>query len=200
MTNEKSAQKSVKPDAMGLAKAATAAIKGQGPAPVHLWNPAFCGDLDIRIARDGQWYYLGTPIGRAPLVRLFSNILKREGDQYFLVTPAEKVGIKVDDAPLYVVDCDRMGEGTAQILRLTTKTEEVVTLDADHALRVQRDPVTDEPSPYVHIRSGLEARIDRKTFYRLIDHGSHEMRDGAQWFGLWSAGCFFPIILSAELT
>ena len=200
MTNGNSPQNIVKPDADGLAKAATAAAKGHGPAPVHLWNPAFCGDLDIRIARDGQWYYLGTPIGRAPLVRLFSNILKREGDRYFLVTPAEKVGITVDDAPLYVVDCDQTGEGRDQILRLTTKTDEVVTLDANHALRVTRDAQTDEPSPYVHIRSGLEARIDRKTFYRLIDFGSYEPRDGTQWFGLWSAGCFFPIIPSAELT
>lgn len=204
MTNEKSAQNFVRPpappSAEGLAKAASGVAKGRGPAPVHLWNPDFCGDLDIRIARDGQWYYLGTPIGRAPLVKLFSNILKREGDAYFLVTPAEKVGIKVDDAPLFVVDFEREGEGQAQVLQVICKTDEVVTLDADHALRVARDSVTDEPSPYVHIRSGLDARIDRKTFYRLIELGTHEPRDGTLWFGLWSAGCFFPIIPSAELT
>lgn len=204
MTNEKSAQKIVSPpnspSAEGLAKAAGAAAKGRGPAPVHLWNPDFCGDLDIRIAKDGLWYYLGTPIGRAPLVKLFSNILKREGDAYFLVTPAEKVGIKVDDAPLFVVDFEVEGSGCGQSLRLITKTEEEVTADGDHAIRVERDAVTGEPSPYVHVRSGLDARIDRKTFYRLIELGSHEPRDGADWFGLWSAGCFFPIIPSAELT
>lgn len=204
MTNENSGQKivteGISPSADGLAKAATAAAKGRGPAPVHLWNPEFCGDLDIRIAKDGLWYYLGTPIGRAPLVKLFSNILKREGDAYFLVTPAEKVGIRVDDAPLFVVDFEREGEGRAQVLRLICKTDEEVTVDEGHAIRVVRDAVTGEPSPYVHVRAGLEARIDRKTFYRLVDLGAHEARDGTDWFGLWSAGCFFPILPSAELT
>ncbi len=200
MTNEKSAQNFVSPTADGLANAALAASKGHGPAPVHLWNPAFCGDLDIRIAKDGQWYYLGTPIGRAPLVKLFSNILKREGDRYFLVTPAEKVGIKVDDAPLLVVDFEQQNAGRTQVLHLTTKTEETVTVDADHAIRVERDAITGEPSPYVHVRSGLDARIDRKTFYRLIDLAVHEARDGELWFGLWSSDCFFPIIPSVELT
>ncbi len=200
MTNDKSAQNFVTPNADGLAKAASAASKGRGPAPVHLWTPDYCGDLDIRIAKDGQWSYLGTPIGRAPLVKLFSNILKREGERYFLVTPAEKVGITVDDAPLFVVDFEVEGAGEAQVLRLICKTDEVVTVDAEHALRVDRDAQSGEPSPYVHVRSGLEARIDRKTFYRLVDLGTHEPRDGASWFGLWSAGCFFAIIPSAELT
>lgn len=204
MTNKDSAQKIVRdpkvPSADGLAKAASAVAKGHGPAPVHLWNPAFCGDLDIRIAKDGLWYYLGTPIGRAPLVKLFSNILKREGDAYFLVTPAEKVGIKVDDAPLFVVDFAREGAGRDQVLRLICKTEEKVTVDAEHAIRVVRDPVTGEPSPYLHVRSGLEARIDRKTFYRLVELGTNELRDDVEWFGLWSAGCFFPFIPSAELS
>lgn len=188
------------PSADGLAKAASAVTKGRGPAPVHLWNPPYCGDLDIRIARDGLWYYLGTPIGRAPLVKLFSNILKREEDRYYLVTPVEKVGIRVDDAPLFVVDFEVEGTGRGQVLRLVTRTEDEVTVDAGHALRILREPATGEPSPYVHVRSGLEARIDRKTFYRLIDLGAHEMRDGARWFGLWSSGLFFPIIPSDELT
>ncbi len=200
MTNETSAQKIVTPTADGLAKAASAVAKGRGPAPVHLWNPEFCGDLDIRIAKDGVWYYLGTPIGREPLVKLFSNILKREGDNFFLVTPAEKVGITVDDAPLFVVDFARTGDGSEQLLRLITKTDETVTVDADHAIRVILDAVTGEPSPYVHIRSGLDARIDRKTFYRLVDLGTNEPRDGTDWFGLWSAGVFFPFIPSVELT
>jgi hypothetical protein len=203
MTNETntktSAQNVVSPTADGLAKAASAAAKGRGPAPVHLWNPDYCGELDIRIAKDGLWYYLGTPIGRAPLVKLFSNILKREGDKYFLVTPVEKVGILVDDAPLFVVDHTVEGEGRAQIIQLIAKTDEVVVLDADHAIRVERDAETGEPSPYAHIRSGLDARIDRKTFYRLVELGVHEPRDGTDWFGLWSAGVFFPFIPSAEL-
>ena len=199
MTNENPAQIIVR-DAEGLAKAATAASKGKGPAPVHLWNPAFCGDLDIRIARDGTWFYLGTPIGRLPLVKLFSNILKREGDAYFLVTPAEKVGIRVDDAPLFVVDLEVEGSGHEQVVRLICRTDEEVVVDANHRLRVERDPKTGEPGPYVHVRGGLEARIDRKTFYRLADLGATETRDGTLWFGLWSAGLFFPMIPNAELT
>jgi len=96
MTNPKSAENSAKPSAESLASAAKAASK-KGLPPVHLWNPPFCGDLDMRIARDGTWFYLGTPIGRKPLVKLFSSILRKDGDDYFLVTPVEKVGIKVDE-------------------------------------------------------------------------------------------------------
>jgi hypothetical protein len=202
MANEDDRQKIVTgaPSAEGIARAASAVGKGRGPAPVHLWNPPFCGDLDIRIARDGTWFYLGTPIGRAPLVKLFSNILKLEEGKYYLVTPVEKVGIRVDDAPLHVIDFAVQGAGRDQVIRLQCRTEEEVTLDEDHALRVPRDPVTDEPSPYVHIRGGLEARIDRKTFYRLVDLGTQESRDGASWFGLWSAGQFFSIIPAAHLS
>ena len=188
-----------KPSADTLAAAAKAA-GAKGPPPVHLWNPPFCGDLDIRIARDGTWFYLGTPIGRAPLVKLFASILKREGDDYFLVTPVEKVGIKVDDAPLLATDFDATGEGRSQTLTFTTKTEDVATIDADHPLRVERDPETGEPSPYILIRSNLWALIDRKSFYRLIDLGCHEVHDGTKWFGLWSSGQFFPVIPSSELS
>ena len=189
----------VKPSAEGLAASATAASR-KGPPPVHLWNPPFCGDLDIRIARDGTWFYLGTPIGRAPLVKLFSSILKREGDLYFLVTPVEKVGIRVDDAPLFAVDFEVSGQGRDQTVTFTTKTEDVATLGPGHALRVERDAATGEPSPYIHIRAGLEARIDRKSFYRLVDLCTHEVHEGRDWFGLWSSGLFFPVIPSADIT
>ncbi len=188
----------VKPSADGIAAAVSAAAK-KGPPPVHLWNPPFCGDIDIRIARDGTWFYLGTPIGRAPLVKLFSSILKREGDSYFLVTPVEKVGIRVDDAPLLAVDFEAEGVGRDQILHFVTKTEDRVAADADHRLRVARDAETGEPSPYIHIRAGLEALIDRKSFYRLVELGCHEPQDGESWFGLWSSGVFFPVIPSNEL-
>ncbi|WP_374375071.1 DUF1285 domain-containing protein [Tabrizicola sp.] len=187
-----------KPNADTLAAAAKAAGQ-KGPPPVHLWNPPFCGDLDMRIARDGTWFYLGTPIGRAPLVKLFSSILKREGDAYFLVTPVEKVGIRVDDAPLLAVDFDATGAGTDQTLTFTTRTEDVAVLGPDHPLRVERDPETGEPSPYVLIRRNLWALIDRKSFYRLIDLGCHHDHDGHKWFGLWSSGQFFPVIPSSEL-
>lgn len=187
-----------KPTAEGLVAAAKAAGK-KGPPPVHLWNPPFCGDLDIRIARDGTWYYLGTPFGRMPLVKLFSSILKLEDGRYYLVTPVEKVGITVDDAPLLAVDFEVTGAGAAQDIRFVTKTDDEVTAGPENPIRVARDPETGEPSPYVHVRRGLEALIDRKSFYRLIELGTHETLDGQDWFGLWSQGRFFPIIPSAEL-
>ena len=186
------------PNADTLAAAARSATK-KGPPPVHLWNPPFCGEIDMRIARDGTWFYLGTPIGRAPLVRLFSSILKREGDDYFLVTPVEKVGITVDDAPLLAVDFDVTGSDRDQTLTFTTKTEDLATLDAGHPLRVTRDPKTGEPAPYILIRANLWALIDRKSFYRLVDLGVHHAYEGQDWFGLWSSGQFFPVILSSDL-
>lgn len=187
----------VKPDAEGLMKAAGAAAK-KGPPPVHLWNPPFCGDIDMRIARDGTWFYLGTPIGRAPMVRLFSSILKREGDSYFLVTPVEKVGIKVDDAPLLAVDFAATGAGPDQVLTFVTRTEDEVVAGPGHAIEMRLRGA--EATPYLHVRAGLWALIDRKSFYRLIELGCHAEQDGHSWFGLWSQGQFYPVIRSADLS
>ena len=170
----------------------------KGPPPLHLWNPPFCGDIDIRIARDGLWYYLGTPIGRAPLVKLFSSILKREGEEYFLVTPVEKVRIKVDDAPLFAVDFNATGQGVDQCLRFITKTEDEVDADAAHPVTVTFAE-DGEPSPYIHVRAGLNALIDRKSFFRLVELGCHAPHSGESWFGLWSHGLFMPVIRSADL-
>lgn len=188
----------VKPTAEGVLAAAQAATK-KGPAPVHLWNPAFCGDLDMRIARDGTWFYLGTPIGRPALVRLFSSILKFENGKFYLVTPVEKVGITVDDAPFVAVDFAVSGAGAAQAITFTTQVDDQVTADANHPIRVARDPATGEPAPYVMVRAGLEALIDRKSFYRLVELAVHHRHAGADWFGLWSGGQFFPVIPSADL-
>ena len=149
----------------------------------------------MRIARDGTWFYLGTPIGRFELVKLFSSILKLEEGKYFLVTPVEKVGITVDDAPFVAVDFTASGEGPAQSLCFETHVGDTAIAGPDNPIRVTRDPETGEPSPYVHIRAGLEALIDRKSFYRLVDLGQHH--DG--WFGVWSGGQFFGIIPSEEL-
>jgi len=187
-------EKIVKVSAETLASAARTASKG-GLPPVHLWNPEFCGDLDMRIARDGTWFYLGTPIGRPELVRLFSTILRRDGDDYFLVTPVEKVGITVDDAPFVAQDFEVAGNGVDQILTFETNVGDTVTAGVDTPIRVLRDPDSGEPSPYVLVRANLEALIDRKSFYRLVDIGTHH--EG--WFGLWSAGQFFPVIPSSEL-
>ncbi|MCB1388723.1 MAG: DUF1285 domain-containing protein [Rhodobacteraceae bacterium] len=187
------------PSADTLAAEATKAAKKGGLPPVHLWNPPFCGDLDMCIARDGTWFYLGTPIGRAPLVRLFSTILKLEDGKYFLVTPVEKVGITVEDAPFVAVDFTVSGEGEAQVLRFETNVGDYAEAGAAHPIRVVRDEATGEPSPYVMIRAGLEALIDRKSFYRLVEIGAHHEVEGRSWFGLWSAGMFFPVIPSSEL-
>ena len=119
MAKAMSGQKTVTPSADGIAAAARKAGK-RGLPPVHLWNPPFCGDLDMRIARDGTWFYLGTPIGRFELVRLFSSVLKLEDGKYFLVTPVEKVGITVDDAPFVAVDFTATGDGIDQVLRFET--------------------------------------------------------------------------------
>ena len=189
----------VKPTAESVLASAGKA-KGKGPPPLHLWNPPFCGDIDMRIARDGTWFYLGTPIGRPGLVKLFSSIIRREGDAYFLVTPVEKVGITVDDAPFLAIDLETEGADHNQRVTFTTQVGDIATAGPANPLRIDRDAVTGEPSPYIVIRANLEALIDRKSFYRLIDLCQHAQHQGADWFGLWSSGMFFPIILSAELS
>lgn len=199
MAKQDMAQKIVKPNAEGIAAAAQAAAR-KGPPPVHLWNPPFCGDLDIVIKRDGTWFYLGTPIGRPALVRLFAGILKLEDGRYYLVTPVEKVGITVEDAPFIAVDFTVTSAGSPdQALTFTTNVEDSVTAGPDTRLRITRDPETGEPAPYVMVRRGLEARIDRKSFYRMVDLGEHALHDGLRWFGVRSGGVFFPVIPSDEL-
>ena len=147
----------------------------------------------MRIARDGTWFYEGTPIGRPELVRLFSTILKNEDGKHFLVTPVEKVGITVDDAPFVAVDFEVSGD--PQTLTFETNVGDRMAAGPDHPIRVERDPETGEPAPYVLVRANLEALIDRKSFYRLVEIGAHH--DG--WFGLWSGGSFFPVIPSEDL-
>ncbi|WP_347267934.1 DUF1285 domain-containing protein [Paracoccus sp. (in: a-proteobacteria)] len=169
-------------DAAGIASAAARAA-GRGAPPVHLWNPPHCGDLDMEIRADGSWFYNGSPIGRPALVRLFASILRREGDSYFLVTPVEKVGIRVIDAPFVAVDAEIGAE-----IRLTTNVGDCVTAGPDHAIEIRGS--ADRPRPYVHIRRGLWALIDRKTFYRLADaatpgaDGRMALRSGAAVFAL----------------
>ncbi|MBI1495246.1 DUF1285 domain-containing protein [Halocynthiibacter styelae] len=198
MTKSSNDQKTAAPSAENLASAVKAASK-KGPPPVHLWNPDFCGDLDMRIARDGTWWYLGTPMGRKELVKLFSSIIRKDGEDYFLVTPVEKVGITVDDAPFVAIDFETTGEGRDQVMTFVTHVDDEAVAGPENPIRVVRDPETGEPSPYVLIRANLEALIDRKSFYRLVEIGAHEDVEGESWFGVWSSGQFFPIIPSAEL-
>ncbi|THH34828.1 DUF1285 domain-containing protein [Aliishimia ponticola] len=189
-----SSQKSVTPTPKGLEQSVLEA-KSRGLPPVHLWSPPFCGDIDMRIARDGTWFYEGSPIERFELARLFSTILLLEDGKYFLVTPAEKVGITVDDAPFVAVDFECSGSGPAQVLTFETNMGETVQASADDPIRMERDAETGEPAPYVHVRSGLEALIDRKSFYRLAEIG--EVHEGQ--FGVWSGGVFFAFMPADEL-
>lgn len=193
MAKENGARSLELPSAESLAASASEAGK-RGIPPVEDWNPPFCGDLDMRIARDGTWFYLGTPIGRAGLVKLFSSIIRKDGEDYFLVTPVEKVGIIVDDAPFVAIDFDVAGEGSGQKLRFETHVGDKFVAGPKNPIRVAYND-DGEPSPYVLVRRNLEALIDRKSFYRLVDIGAHH----EDWFGIWSSGTFFPIIESVKL-
>ncbi|MCP9629743.1 DUF1285 domain-containing protein [Rhodopseudomonas palustris] len=172
--------------------AAGQAAAGKGLPPVHLWNPPFCGDLDMRIAGDGTWFYLGTPIGRPALVRLFSTILKREDGKHFLVTPVEKVGITVDDAPFLAVEMARDSDARGPVLRFRTNVDDWVTCDADHALRFE---VAEDGGlmPYLHVRADLWAKVTRALYYDLVDIGEERMVDGVPKFGIASGGAFFAM-------
>jgi hypothetical protein len=165
----------------------------QGPPPVHLWNPPFCGDLDMRIAADGTWYYLKTPIGRPALVKLFASVLKREGDRYFLVTPVEKCGITVDDAPFLAVEL-KVEDGTkGRVLHFRTNVDDWVACGPGHALRFEPEPATGGLKPYLHVRRDLWAKVTRALFYDLAELGEEREIDGRRMFGIASAGEFFPM-------
>jgi len=183
-----------------LSAAESEGKRAKGLPPVHLWNPDFCGDIDMRIARDGTWFYMGTPIGRERLVKLFSTILRHDEDgKYYLVTPVEKVGIRVDDAPFLAVAMAVEGEGRNQVLTFTTSLGDSAVAGAEHPIRFVIDKESGEPAPYVHIRARLEALINRAVFYDLVERGSEEMHEGKSWFGVWSGGVFFPFMLAEEM-
>jgi len=138
---------------------------GRGLPPVHLWNPPHCGEIDIRIGRDGRWRHEGSPIGRDALVRLFSTVLRKDADGFYLVTPVEKLKIVVEDAPFIAVQVDRVGEG----LRFLTNVGDQVEAGPEHPIRVETDPTTGEPAPYILVRDALEARLTRPVFYELVE-------------------------------
>ncbi|QDM18754.1 DUF1285 domain-containing protein [Tardiphaga sp. vice352] len=178
----------------GLTTAATQATGGKvrGLPPVHLWNPPFFGDLDMRIASDGTWYYLGSPIGRVALVRLFSTILKREDGKHFLVTPVEKVGITVDDAPFLAVEMEKQADESGPRLRFRTNVDDWVDCDADHRLRFET-AADGGLMPYLHVRADLWAKVTRALYYDLVDIGEERVVDGKPMFGIASAGAFFAM-------
>ncbi|MEH2512338.1 hypothetical protein V1291_003692 [Nitrobacteraceae bacterium AZCC 1564] len=180
----------------GLTDAARRAVT-KGLPPVHMWNPPFCGDLDMRIAADGTWFYLGTPIGRPALVKLFSTILKREDDKYFLVTPVEKVGIRVDDAPFLAVEMAEDGEGSARQLSFRTNVDEWVPCDGNHRLRFEAS-AEGGLTPYLHVRSDLWAKVTRPLYYDLVNMGEERVVDGRELFGVLSDGVFFSMADAAQ--
>lgn len=157
-------------------------------------GPQLCGDIDMRIARDGTWHYMGSPIGRMPLVKLFASVLNLDdsGD-FWLITPAEMCRIQVDDAPFCAVEMMIEGEGERQTLRFRTNLDDFVTAGPDHPVRIEADPDTGEPAPYIMVRDRLEALIGRSVFYELVEYGTEYVRDGQTRLGIWSAGAFFDI-------
>ncbi|MFQ5773449.1 MAG: DUF1285 domain-containing protein [Kiloniellaceae bacterium] len=154
----------------------------------------FCGDFEIRIARDGTWYYQNSPIGRKALVRLFSSVLRREDDgEYWLVTPAERGRIVVEDAPFTAVELSVSGSGPAQVLSFRTNVGDWVEAGPEHPIRVSCAPDSGEPSPYILVRDRLEALIVRSVYYHLVDIGVERKRDGKKILGVWSKETFFPL-------
>ena len=177
-----------------LAAAREVRPHARGLPPVHLWNPPNCGDIDIRIARDGRWFHEGSPIGREALVRLFSTVLRRDPDGVYLVTPGEKLRITVEDAPFTAVRVDRVGGA----LRFLTNLGDEVEAGPDHPIRVETDAATGEPAPYVNVRGGLEARLSRPVFYELVEMA--ELRPTEPADGMFveslcveSLGAWFPL-------
>jgi hypothetical protein len=177
---------------------AAQSFASKGPAPVHLWNPPYCGEIDMRIAADGTWFYQKTPIGRPALVKLFASVLKREDDRYFLVTPVEKCGLVVEDAPFLAVEmriepaaADQ--QGSARTLHFRTNVEDWVVCGGEHPLRFDPEPRTGGLKPYLHVRRGLWAKVTRPLFYDLVDLGEERLVEGRHMFGVASGDAFFAM-------
>ncbi len=166
--------------------------KGRGLPPVERWNPPFCGDIDMKIASDGTWFYQKTPIGRPALVRLFASVLKREGDKYFLVTPVEKVGIIVEDAPFLAVELKVEHDARGQVLGFRTNVDDWVETGPGHGLRFEPE-ATGGLKPYLHVRRELWAKVTRALFYDLVELGEERSVDGKAMFGVASGGEFFAM-------
>jgi uncharacterized protein len=185
---------------VGLEALATAAAREKGGLPpVEQWNPPFCGDIDMKIAADGTWFYQKTPIGRPALVRLFSTILKREGDKYFLVTPVEKVGLMVVDAPFLAVELRHARDDRGQVLAFRTNVDDWITAGPGHGLRFTPEPKTGGLKPYLHVRRDLWAKVTRALFYDLVELGEERDIAGTRMFGVASSGEFFPMAEASAL-
>jgi hypothetical protein len=181
-------------DALGRLRAALGEQRsGKGPPPVERWNPPFCGDLDMRIAADGSWFYMGTPIGRPALVKLFASVLRKDPERYVLVTPVERVGIAVEDVPFTAVEMAVEGDGPQRNVAFRTNVDDLVEVGPDHPLRFQADE-TGAVKPYVLVRGDLWARVTRALTYDLIELGEDRSADGAPAeFGVFVRGAFYPV-------
>ncbi|OUS15355.1 hypothetical protein A9Q88_12470 [Gammaproteobacteria bacterium 50_400_T64] len=168
-------------------------LTGQGLPPIEKWNPPLLGDIDIRITRQGVWFHEGGEIKRQSLVKLFSSILKRENDDYFLVTPEEKWRIQVEDAPFFITELSIESKGNVQALVFGSTTDDQIIAGADHPVRVAVDVVSGEPSPYILLRGGMEGLISRSVYYQLADISEARTVDGKEVFGVSSMGCFFAL-------
>ena len=188
-------------DTRGLeALISRAARAGKGLPPVERWNPDFCGDLDMEIRRDGTWFYLGTPIGRMPLVQLFSTVLRKDADgRTYLVTPVEKVGIRVVDAPFVAVEMNARGDGDGQVITFRTNVGDVVEAGPDHPLRFVDEDDTGGLKPYVLVRGRLEALVARPVMYELVGYGEEIEIDGRLMFAVRSGGEVYPIMPADRL-
>ena len=192
-------------DAAGLAALISRAAgqtggRTRGLPPVEKWNPPFCGDIDMEIRADGTWFYMGTPIGRAPLVRLFSTVLRKDDDgKTYLVTPVEKVGIRVVDAPFLAVEMSTTERDGGRLLTFRTNTGDVVEAGEEHMLRFVVHGQNSELKPYLHVRGRLEALVSRPVMYELVGLGEILNVEGRQMFCLRSGGRVFPVMPEDEL-
>lgn len=178
-----------RPGLEGVIAAAKAQAPGRGLPPVHLWNPAHCGEIDIVIRKDGLWFHEGSPIGREALVRLFSTVLRKDPDGFHLVTPVEKMRITVEDAPFIATRVDREGE----TLKFLTNVGDEVEAGPENEIRIEMDAVTGEPRPYLHVRRGLDALIARPVFYELVEMAQERDTPEGPRLGVESNGAWFPV-------
>ena len=174
-----------------LEKLARAAADEKLP-PVDAWQPVVQKDMGLRISRDGAWHYLGSPIARPSLVRLLSRVMKREGEDFFLVSPVEKLRIEVEDAPFLAVELECAGESQSQRLVFRTNVDDVVIAGKAHPIWVNEDPISGEPAPYIEVRDGLWVLINRSVYYELAERVMPSPNRSGQW-GVFSEGCFFEL-------
>jgi hypothetical protein len=172
--------------------------KRKGPPPVERWNPAYCGEIDLRIAADGTWHYMGSPINRPALVKLFSTVLRKDPERHVLVTPVERVGITVEDAPFLAVEIAVEGEGESRQIAFRTNVDDLVQVGPDHPLRFEQG-ANGGIKPYVRVRGELWALVTRSLALDLVAMGEERIVDEAATFGLAAGGAFFPIAPSSEL-